>query len=325
MEAPKYSVIVPVFNRPHEVEELLDSLTRQHFRDFEVLIIDDGSTNRCDEVVDKFRDRLAVQYYFKPNSGPGPSRNYGFIHARGDYFILVDSDCILPDTYFQAIEESLAKLPLDAWGGPDRAMTAFTPMQRAMGYTMSSFLTTGGIRGGQKRVTWFQPRSFNMGLAKRVFRKTGGFKLDRYAEDIEFSVRMKKEGFKIGLIQDAFVYHKRRTNWQEFYRQVFNFGKGRALVGRYHPGEVKLAHWLPTLFVLYVISLPFLFLFAPVLFTAGFGLLLIYFIAIFFHAWVVNQNLAVAFLAVPSAAIQLLGYGAGFFEAWFRLFTAPKK
>lgn len=310
-----------MYNRPREVEELLQSLATQQFRGFEVLIIDDGSKERCDTVVDRFRDKLDVHYYYKPNSGPGPSRNFGYGHARGEYFVAFDSDCLIPENYFDAVEKALTREPLDAWGGPDRAMTEFTLLQRAMGYTMSSFLTTGGIRGGSKSIGRFQPRSFNMGISRRVFESTGGFLFDRYAEDIEFSIRIRKAGFRVGLIPEAFVYHKRRTNFTQFYQQVSNFGKGRALVGAKHEDAIKVAHWLPTLFVFAVISLPFLHVFAPPLFTALGSLLVIYFLAIFFHSWSVNQNLAVALLSVPAALIQLWGYGTGFFKQWLKGYT----
>jgi len=318
---PKYSVIIPVYNRPQEVEELIQSLALQGYRDLEVLVIDDGSTDRCDAVVDRFRDRLAIQYYFKPNSGPGPTRNFGFEHSRGAYFVMFDSDCLLPDTYFLAVEAALGKEKLDAWGGPDRPMKEFSVLQRAMGYTMSSFLTTGGIRGGKRHLGWFQPRSFNMGISRKVFERTGGFRFDRHAEDIELSVRMRKEGFRIGLIPDAFVYHKRRTNFSQFYRQVAAFGKGRALVGVHHPEEVKLTHWMPTLFVLAVMSLPILYFIAPVLSAVLLPLLLLYFLALFFHSLITNRNLAVAILSIPSAAIQLWGYGTGFFKEWLKSYT----
>lgn len=301
-----------MYNRPKEVEELLESLCAQQYRNFEVLVIDDGSAERCDTVVDRVRDQLNIHYFYKPNSGPGPTRNFGFEHARGEYFVVFDSDCLIPETYFHAVEKALSEHHLDAWGGPDRALDEFTLLQRAMGYTMSSFLTTGGIRGGKKSIDQFQPRSFNMGISRRVFENTGGFQFDRYAEDIEFSIRIREAGFRIGLIPDAFVYHKRRTTLSQFHRQVSNFGRGRAMVGAKHAGAIKLAHWLPTLFVFAVISLPFLYVIAPLLFRALGSLLVVYFLAIFFHSWSSNLNLAVALLSVPAAFVQLWGYGGGF-------------
>jgi glycosyltransferase involved in cell wall biosynthesis len=312
MHEPEFSVVIPVYNRPQEVEEILTSLTTQSFKDFEVIIVEDGSSKRCDLVVDSFRDRLRIEYYFKPNSGPGPSRNFGFTHARGRYFVIFDSDCTLPDQYFHVVKESLITNQWDAWGGPDRANSNFTLKQRAMAYTMSSIFTTGGIRGGKKHLGWFQPRSFNMGISRKVFEKTGGFKFDRYAEDIEFSIRMKQSGFKVGLIPEAFVYHKRRISFREFYRQVYNFGKGRAMVGRIHPEEVKVTHWFPTIFLIGSVLLFLLPFFSGLLFTVGLSLFLLYITAIFVDALVSNRNVMVAILSIPAALCQLFGYGMGF-------------
>ena len=227
---PRYSVIVPVYNRPEEIDELLNSLTRQTRSDFEVIIVEDGSAIPCQDIVARYSNSLTIQYFFKPNSGPGPSRNFGYAHANGEYLVVFDSDCIIPPQYFEAVDQALLQHQWQAWGGPDKAHGDFTPVQRAMGYTMASFFTTGGIRGGKKHVGWFQPRSFNMGISREVYQKTQGFTFDRFAEDIEFSIRMKQHGFRVGLIPEAFVYHKRRTNFGQFFRQVSNFGKGRVLV-----------------------------------------------------------------------------------------------
>lgn len=314
MSSPRYSIIIPVFNRPQEIDELLHSLTQQTIQDFEVLVVEDGSTIRCDAIVDLYRDRLKVHYFFKPNTGPGPSRNFGYAQAHGEYFIVFDSDCIIPSGYLQAVEHSLRENNWDAWGGPDTAHKDFTPTQQAMGYTMSSFLTTGGIRGGKKRLGWFQPRSFNMGISRNVFEKTRGFAFDRYAEDIEFSVRMKKGGFKVGLIPEAFVFHKRRTTFEQFYRQVSNFGKGRAMVGKVHPDEVKATHWFPTLFVAGILFIPLLIFINLTLFKIATLLVLVYLISIFLHALATTKNLHVACLAVPAAIMQLWGYGTGFLK-----------
>lgn len=312
MNDPRYSIIVPVYNRPNEVSELLASLAEQTYRDFEVIIVEDGSTVRCDKVVDQFRDVLRIQYFFKPNSGPGPSRNFGFAHARGEYLVVFDSDCIIPSSYFDVVDKSIQTNTWDAWGGPDKAHEDFTIIQRAMGYTMASVLTTGGIRGGKKRIGWFQPRSYNMGMSRKVFDVTNGFKFSHFAEDIELSVRMKKSGFKVGLIPDAYVYHKRRTNFKQFFRQVFNFGKGRVLIGSLHPEEVKLTHWFPTLFLLGSIGLALLPLFSLALFKVGVTVFLVYLLAIFLHSLMENKSLSVAILSIPSALLQLWGYGLGF-------------
>jgi len=255
---------------------------------------------------------LRIQYFFKPNSGPGPSRNFGFGHARGDYVVVFDSDCLIPSDYFDVVERSIQLHQWDAWGGPDKAHEDFTILQRAMGYTMTSVLTTGGIRGGKKRIGWFQPRSYNMGMSRKVLDVTGGFKFSHFAEDIELSIRMKKNGFKVGLIPDAYVYHKRRANFKQFFQQVFNFGKGRALIGREHAEEIKLTHWFPTLFLLGCIALLLLPIISLVLFKFGLTLFIVYLIAIFIHSLIENKNLPVAILSIPAALLQLWGYGLGF-------------
>ncbi|MEO7991418.1 MAG: glycosyltransferase [Chryseolinea sp.] len=308
----KYSIIIPVYNRPQEVDELLHSLVSQTLKSFEVIIVEDGSSVRCDDVVDRYRDTLTIQYFYKPNTGPGPSRNFGYEHARGEYFVVFDSDCIIPSQYLHSVEKSLSENHWDAWGGPDKAHENFSRLQRAMGYTMSSILTTGGIRGGKKHVGWFQPRSFNMGISRNVFEKTKGFAFDRFAEDIEFSIRMKNVGFHVGLITDAFVYHKRRTNFKQFYHQVFNFGRGRVLVGRVHPQEIKLTHWFPSFFVIGIFCVLLTPIFSSLLFKIGLTGLTLYFFALFIHSLKVNKNLSVALLSIPSALIQLSGYGLGF-------------
>jgi len=318
MPAPKYSIIIPVYNRPEEVEELLESLALQTAQDFEVIIVEDGSSRRCDYVTALFDERFPLRYFYKENGGPGPARNFGFAQAKGQYFVVFDSDCIIPPDYFRTIDQALQVQQADAWGGPDKPHVEFTPVQRAMGYTMASFLTTGGIRGGKKHVGWFQPRSFNMGLSRSVFETTGGFRFERFAEDIELSIRMKQAGFKVILIADAFVYHKRRTSLRQFFKQVFNFGKGRAHIGVAFPKEVKITHWFPTIFTAGVISIVlFAFVDASIFLLAAtaFGF---YLLAIFVHSLFENRNLLVASLSVPSALLQLSGYGLGFFSEWLR-------
>jgi glycosyltransferase involved in cell wall biosynthesis len=302
---------------------LLESLTEQTRKGFEVIVVDDGSTVRCESVVDEFRDRLQIRYIYKPNTGPGPSRNLGFKQASGDYFVIFDSDCIVPPTYFEVVHHALEDAALDAWGGPDRAHETFTILQRAMGYTMSSVLTTGGIRGGKKHVGWFQPRSFNMGISRKVFEATGGFKFDRFAEDIEFSIRMKNLGFRVGLIADAFVYHKRRTSFAQFYQQVFNFGRGRALVGKVYPEEIKITHWFPTIFTLGTVLMLFVLPINPAWFRVIFAGFLIYLLAIFLHSWKVNRSIVVAMASVPAALLQFFGYGIGFLQERLKSYS-PK-
>lgn len=316
--SPRYSVIVPVYNRPEEIRELLQSLTKQTVTDFEVIIVEDGSSQRCDSVVDQFRDQLSIEYIVKPNTGPGPSRNLGFSRARGQYLVIFDSDCIIPEHYFQAVDAYRMVEPFDAWGGPDRSHESFTPIQQAMAYTMSSVLTTGGIRGGKKHLGWFQPRSFNMGISRKVYEITHGFVFSRMAEDIELSIRMKNAGFHSVLIPDAFVYHKRRVNFEQFYNQVSNFGRGRVQVGRAHPGAVKLTHWLPACFTLGLFSIPVWYWLSKPLFILAMAAYGLFTVALFFDSYRQHRNLTVPLLSVPSAYIQLIGYGIGFLKELFK-------
>ncbi len=313
----KYSVIVPVYNRPDEMEELLASLCKQTFSDFEVVIVEDGSTNTSQAVYEKYSSRLSIQYFYKQNSGPGPSRNFGFTKAKGDYFVLFDSDCVIPPEYFLIVDRHLAKEPLDVWGGPDRGHGDFTLLQQAMAYSMSSVLTTGGIRGGAKRVGSFQPRSFNMGMSRAAWEKTGGFKFDRFAEDIEFSLRAGKLDLKVGLIAQAFVYHKRRATLEQFYNQVSNFGMGRVHVAKAHPGAIKITHLFPSVFMLGLCAIPFIAFFFPLWAAIALLCYIIYLVVVLVHAWSVTRSFRVALLTVPSVLIQMFGYGSGFLKALF--------
>ncbi len=315
-----YSVIIPVYNRPDEIEELLESLCRQRYKNFEVIVIEDGSTNRCEHVVDKFRNDLSISYIEKENSGQGFSRNVGFEAAKGDYFVVFDSDCIIPEHYFEAVENYLSNDKLDAFGGPDRSHPSFTLLQKAISCSMTSPLTTGGIRGGKKRLGPFHPRSFNMGISRDVFEKAGGYIITRMGEDIEFSIRIHQSGFRVGLIPDAFVYHKRRTSLADFYRQLHFFGRARINIGRFFPGEIRLVHFFPALFTLGFIFLWILPFISPELFKIGAGLYIIYFILLFITALFKTKNLLVSLLCVPAGFIQLFAYGMGFItEGWRRI------
>lgn len=313
---PKYSVIIPVYNRPQEVAELLESLSNQTYKNFEVILVEDGSTVTSERVYEQYASAVSIRYFFKPNTGPGPSRNFGFEKAAGDYFVVLDSDCILPPHYFEATEKFLKETPLDVWGGPDRGRKDFTNGQRAMAFTMSSVLTTGGIRGA--KASGFQPRSFNMTISRAVYERTKGFRFDRFAEDIELSIRIRKEGFRTGLIPDAFVYHKRRTTFSQFFKQVSGFGKGRILVGRAHRGEVKLTHWFPAFFLLGLFSIPlFLALYLPIGIIVVSGYIL-YSLAVAADAWHTTRSIAVSVLSIPSLYVQMTGYGRGFLKEWVK-------
>lgn len=309
-----FSIIIPVYNRPSEVDELLKSLTHQTHSNFETLIIEDGSEDPCNEIVKKYDDRLNITYYYKENSGQGFSRNYGFKRAKGDYLIVFDSDCIIPPHYLETVIQHLQKKPLDAYGGPDRAHKSFTPVQKAINYVMTSPYTTGGIRGNKKHAGTFSPRSFNMGISKEVFEKTGGYEITRMGEDIEFSLRIRKHGLTTGLIPDAYVYHKRRTDLKQFYKQLHFFGRARINISRFHPSEIKPVHMLPSLFTIGLV--PYFTL--PFWNPQAFKLLTIPFLAflmlIFTHASFKNRSIKVGTISVSAALIQLTAYGVGFLE-----------
>lgn len=308
----RYSIVIPVYNRPQEIDELLQSLTLQTYTNFEVLVIEDGSDKPCVEVYEKYTSSLKIRYFFKPNSGPGPSRNFGFENALGEYFVVFDSDCILPPNYFKEVERAMKETQVDAWGGPDKGHKNFTNLQKAMAFTMSATLTTGGIRGSEKTSASFQPRSFNMGISREVYEKTGGFRFDRYAEDIELSIRIKDAGFKIAYIHNAFVYHKRRTTLKQFFWQVYNFGRGRVMVGKAHAGAIKITHWFPSFYFM-GLFLGLILLFArPWMGITIFFFYLIFLLLVSISAHRQMHSIGVTLLSVPAAFIQLTGYGAGF-------------
>jgi glycosyltransferase involved in cell wall biosynthesis len=309
----KYSVIIPVYNRPEEVRELLESLVKQTYRNFEVLIVEDGSKNTCEEVCRSFSGQLELHYFFKENSGQGFSRNYGFERAKGDYFVQLDSDAVIPETYFEAVEQRLNTDYLDAYGGPDAAHESFTPIQKAVNYAMTSVFTTGGIRGKKNNLGGqFHPRSFNFGFSREVWNKVGGYKITRMGEDIEFSIRMIEAGFKVGLIPEAFIYHKRRTSFTQFYKQLFFFGRARINISRFFPKELKIVHLFPLVFTLFVFSIPVQFFVYQPLFFLSLSVFLFYFLVIFLHSTVQNISLKVGFLSIAACFIQLFAYGCGF-------------
>ena len=326
----KYSIIVPVFNRPDEVDELLESLSNQTLKDFEVIIVEDGSTKTCKDVCDKYADILALHYYAKENSGPGQSRNYGAERASGDYLLILDSDVVLHEGYIQAVEDSLKETPAEAFGGPDAAHPSFTPVQKAISYSMTSFFTTGGIRGGKTKLDKFYPRSFNMGIRRDVYLQLRGFSKMRFGEDIDFSYRIVEAGYQPRLFPEAWVWHKRRTDFRKFFRQVYNSGIARINLEKRHPGTMKLVHLLPTVFTVGVIGL---------ILISAVGRLLMYYcgndqwrwlcllpwlpiilygILILTDSAIRNKSLKVGLLSIPAAFVQLMGYGLGFIESWWK-------
>ena len=319
----KYSVIVPVFNRPDEVDELLSSLCTQTLKDFEVIIVEDGSSVPCAEVVRRYDGRLDVHYYAKPNSGPSQSRNYGVERAKGEYVIILDSDVVLPEGYLQAVNDELLRQPCDAFGGPDRAHSSFTPTQKAINYAMTSFFTTGGIRGGKKKMDKFYPRSFNMGVRTEVYRALNGFSNMRFGEDIDFSTRIFKGGYACRLFPDAWVWHKRRTDLRKFFRQVHNSGIARIHLTKRHPGTLKLVHLLPALFTAGCILLVVLAVLAALLGCPHAWVLLLplllFALIIFIDATRAERSVEVGGRAILASFVQLTGYGTGFLRAfWLR-------
>ena len=298
----KYSVIIPVYNRPDELSELLASIAAQQFRDFEILVVEDGSSIKCENIVNQYADKLDIKYLYKENGGPALARNYAAERAKGEYLLILDSDTVIPEGYFEAIENYLRRNNPDAFGGPDRGGDDFTPVQKAISYSMTSFFTTGGIRGGKRKITRFFPRSFNMGVRRDVFAQLGGFSAMRFGEDVDFSMRVVEAGFKTALIPEAWLYHKRRTDFRKFYRQVRNSGKARIALTRRHPGSLRLVHLFPLAFVLLSLILPFDVLYA---------------LLVFVDASIKNKSPKVGLLSVAAAYVQLWGYGLGFVAGLF--------
>ncbi len=321
--ALELSIIIPVYNRPKEIAELLESLVHQTFTlSFEIVIVEDGSTIPSAEIVEKYSHQLHISYYTKKNTGPGASRNFGMQQAKGNYYIILDSDCILPPQYLQTVNDYVTKNNVACFGGADAAHHSFSNIQKAINYTMTSFLTTGGIRGHKKSVHEFQPRSFNMGIAKKVFEKTGDFKKMYVGEDIDFSIRIKQSGFKTTFIPQAFVYHKRRISWKKFFKQTYTFGLARPILNKIHPHTAKIAYWFPSVFcvglllsvLLTITGFPyFLYLFSS------------YFFIICIDVLLKTKKIAIAFLSLLAVFIQFFGYGYGFLKASFYIILVGKK
>lgn len=345
----KYSIVVPVYNRPDEVDELLQSLVGQTEKDFEVVIVEDGSTVPCRSVCDKYAGTLNLHYFAKPNSGPGQSRNYGVERSKGEYVIVLDSDVVLPEGYLSSVSAELQREPADAFGGPDRAHDSFTDTQKAISYSMTSFFTTGGIRGSKKKkLDKFYPRSFNMGIRRSVYLRLGGFSKMRFGEDIDFSIRIFKAGCKCRLFPDSWVWHKRRTDFRKFFRQVYNSGIARINLYKKYPESLKLVHLLPAVFTIGTICCLLVALFGIIstltgiclttkpteydcmtgpaalaiagafVTAAGIAPLALYSTVILTDSSIKNKSLKVGLLSIPAAFVQLTGYGMGFISAWWK-------
>ena len=312
-----FSIIIPVYNRPQEIEEVLHSLTQQDFKDnFEVIIVEDGSTEKVDEIVKKFRKQLNIHYFFKENTGAGFSRNFGMEKARGNYFIILDSDVLLPQHYLSSVKKQLTENFTDAYGGPDKAHESFTNLQKAINYSMTSILTTGGIRGKKKAVGKFQPRSFNMGLSKKAFESTKGYSAMKAGEDIDLTFRLWENGFETQLIDEAYVYHKRRTSISQFFKQTFAFGTARPILNNKYPSTKKLTYWFPSLFVIgLILAIIFNFWGYSQLLSIFIG----YFIALTIYSTIENKNLVVGLLSIITSIVQFFGYGLGFLKSFLKI------
>ncbi|WP_100612308.1 glycosyltransferase [Confluentibacter lentus] len=309
----QFSFIIPVYNRPDEIQELLQSFVALKLTEtFEIVIVEDGSTIPSKDIIDLYKDKLNISYFFKENSGPGDSRNFGMTHAKGNYFIILDSDCILPEHYLESVVKSLNENYVDCFGGPDAAHESFSNIQKAINFSMTSFITTGGIRGGNENIDKFQPRSFNMGISKEAFIASGGFGHIHPGEDPDLSIRLWNLGFKTKLIPEAFVYHKRRISWEKFYKQVYKFGLVRPILNAWHPKTKKITYWFPTVFCLGFLIAYILYLFQIKFFIQ---LYLLYFIMTFVLALITTKSIIVALYAIPAVVVQFFGYGFGFLKS----------
>ena len=313
---PKYSVIIPVYNRPQEVRELLESLSVQQRKEFETIIVEDGSTIRCEDICKEFTGKMETVYLYKENGGPASARNFGAQWARGEWLLFFDSDCIIPDSYFQAVGEELAGKECQLFGGADRSHPSFTTLQKAIDYSMTSIITTGGIRGNRKSADKFYPRTFNMGIKKTVFDQIGGFSNMRFGEDVDFSYKVKEGGYDSRFFPNAWVYHKRRNTFRTFFKQVFNSGIARIHLSKRHPGTLKLVHLLPSAFVLGCIFLIIIsalwswWCMIPLALLCG---------IIFTDAIARKGEMKTAFAAIAASFTQLWGYGSGLLIGWWNI------
>lgn len=317
----KFSIIIPLYNRPQEIDELLASLTLQTHKNFEVLVIEDGSTERADSIVNQYSDRLDIRYFFKENTRQGFTRNYGFERARGEWFVVFDSDCIIPKHYLESVLSFLNEHPtIDAYGGPDAASPEFSRIQKAISYSMTSPFTTGGIRGGKRNLGTYHPRSFNMGISRRAWEITQGYRISVKGEDVEFSIRILDHGLKTALIADAYVYHKRRTSFGQFRSQVEFFGRARLNIRKFYPGELKPIHWMPSLFLAYILACLIGCVLLPSHIAALCALpFALWSAAIVGHATLTNRSLAIGLLAWWAGFCQLSAYGWGLFHEYLQV------
>ncbi len=320
--SPKYSVIIPVYNRPLEVKELLESLSVQQEGCFEVIIVEDGSTVVCKDICDEYSQIIDISYHYKENGGPAQARNWGAKFAKGEWLLFFDSDCIIPDHYFKAAENELAGQECQLFGGADCSHPSFTTLQKAIDYSMTSIITTGGIRGNKRSVDKFYPRTFNMGIKKSVFNEIGGFSNMRFGEDVDFSYKVKEGGYDSRFFPQAWVYHKRRNTLRTFFKQVFNSGIARIHLTRRHPDSLKIVHLLPSAFVLGCTILIIGSIFLNVWFISP---LVCLSLIIFLDAVSTKKNISTAFVAIVTSFTQLCGYGSGLLAGWWNICILGKK
>ena len=314
---PTISIIIAIFNRKDELFELLQSLSFQTDKNFEVIIVDDGSKINLLPTVELFKESLDIHFYRKDNSGPGLSRNYGARRAKNDWLVFVDSDVIVEKDYIENIKKNLLEISCDAFGGADKAHKGFNLMQKAISYSMTSVFTTGGIRGNKKAISRFQPRSFNMGVRKSAFEKVGGFSEMRIGEDPDLSMTLWENGFKTAFFDNIGVYHKRRTDFGKFSKQVYQFGCARPILNQRHPKYVKISFAFPSLFLIgYVLGFVEYFVFKRGVILSFYGL---YTFLILFHALYKTKNVSIACMAMIATYIQMFSYGWGFLQSWFKL------
>lgn len=314
---PSISIVVAIYNRKDELFELLTSLTQQTDPEFEIIIVDDGSSIDLKPTISNFEESLDIKYFKKDNSGPGLTRNYGAARAANEWLVFVDSDVIVEKDYIEHIKNDILTIPCDAFGGADKAHKGFNLMQKAISYSMTSVFTTGGIRGSKKAVSKFQPRSFNMGVKKAVFEKVGGFSEMRIGEDPDLSMTLWENGFTTAFFDDIAVYHKRRVDFGKFSKQVYQFGCARPILNQRHPNYVKISFAFPTLFMLgYVMGFLEYFILDRGIILSFYGL---YTFLVLFHALLLTKNISIAGMAVISTYIQMFSYGYGFLKSWILL------
>ncbi|WP_367770200.1 glycosyltransferase [Flavobacterium sp. WC2421] len=318
-----FSLIIPVYNRPDEVDELLESLSQTDYKeDFEIVLVEDGSYLKCDDVLQKYSAKLSISYYYKENSGPGDSRNFGMLKAKGDYFIIFDSDCIIPKQYLNEVDKALKENYVDCFGGPDKALDSFSDIQKAINFAMTSFLTTGGIRGGSEKIDKFQPRSFNLGLSRKAFEASKGFGNIHPGEDPDLSIRLWNLGFETKLFPNAYVYHKRRIDWEKFSIQVNKFGKARPILNSWYPKYNKLTFFFPSVFIIGFGLAVFLLIFT---YDYLLKLYFVYFLILFIVSAYQNKSVKIGYLSIVAVWKQFYGYGLGFIESYIKVIVLKQK